>query len=63
MSATVGSPVFGGEPCSGGFVGAEDIDIHDSWEGIVWGFFSLIWTEIVFVIAGSGWRRVHAASE
>ena len=63
MSATVGSIVFDGEPCAGGVVGAKDVDINEAWEGIVWVFVSLIWTEIVFVIAWSGWRRVHAASE
>ena len=63
MSATVGSTVFDREPCAGGFVGAEDVDIDEAWEGIVWGFVSLIWKEILFVIARSGWRSVHAASE
>ena len=63
MSATVGSTVFDGEPCAGGVVGAEDVEIDEAREGIVWGFVSLIWTEIVFEIAWSGWRRVHAASE
>ena len=63
MIATVGSTVFDGEPCSGGVVGAKDVEIDEAWEGIIWGFVSLIWTEIVFVIARSGWRRVHAASE
>ena len=41
----------------------EDVDIDEAWEGIVWGFVSLIWKEILFVIARSGWRSVHAASE
>ena len=51
------------EPCSGGVIGAEDVDIDEAWEGIFWGFVSLIWTEIVFYISWSGWRRVHVASE
>ena len=63
MICTVGSTVFGGEPCAGGVVGAEDVDINEAWEVTVWGFVSLIWTEIVFVIAWSGWTRVHAASD
>ena len=63
MSATVGSPVFDWEPCAGGVVGDEDVEIDEAWEGIIWGFVLLIWTEIVFVIARSGWRRVHTASE
>ena len=63
MSATVGSTVFGGETCAGGVVEVKDVDIDEAWEGIVWGFVSLIWTEIVFVISRLGWRRVHAASE
>ena len=63
MCATVGSTVFDGEPCAGGVVGSKDVDINEGWEGIVWGFVSLIWTEIVFVIARSGWKRIHAASE
>ena len=63
MSATVGSTVFDGEQCAGVIVGAEDVDIDEDWEGIVWGFVSLILAEIVFVIARSEWRRVYAASE
>ena len=63
MSATVGYTVFGGEPCAGGVVGDEYIDIDEAWELIVWGLVSLIWTDIVFVIAWSGWRRVHSASD
>ena len=63
MSATVGSTVFDGEPCAGGVVETEDVNIDEAWEVIVWGFVSLIWTEIVFVIAWSGWRRIHTASE
>ena len=63
MSCTVGSTVFGYETCSGGFVVAEDVDIDDAWEVTVWGFISLIWMEIVFVIAWSGWTHVHAASD
>ena len=63
MSCTVGSTVFGGEPCAGGVVEAEDFDIDEAWEVTVWGFVSFIWTEIVFVIAWSGWTRVHAASD
>ena len=63
MSCTVGSTVFGGEPCAGGVVGSEDVDMDEAWEVIVWVFLSLIWTEIVFLIAWSGWRHVHAASD
>ena len=63
MTAMVGSTVFNWEPCAGGVVGAEDVEIDEAREGIVWGFVSLIWTDIVFVIDRSGWRRVHAASE
>ena len=37
MSAMVWSTVFGGELCAGGVVGAEDVDIDEAWEGIVWG--------------------------
>ena len=55
--------LFYGEPCVGGVVGAEYADINEACEGIVWGFVLLIWTEIVFGISWSGWRRVHAASE
>ena len=55
--------LFDGEPCAGGVVGAEDVDIDEAWEGNIWGFVLLIWTEIAFVIAWSGWRRVHAASD
>ena len=62
MSYTVGYTVFGGEPCAGGVVRAEDVDIDEAWEVTVWGFVSLICTETVFVIAWSGWTRVHAAS-
>ena len=64
MSAKVGSTMlFDGEPCAGCVVGAKDVDIDEAWEGIVWGLVSLIWTEMVFEISWSGWRRVHAASE
>ena len=63
MSCTVGSTMFGGEPCAVGVVGAKDVDIDEAWEVTVWGFFSLVWTEIVFVIAWSEWTRVHAASD
>ena len=55
--------MFGGEPCAGGVVGAEDVDINEALEVTVWGSISLIWTKIVFVIAWSGWTRVHAASD
>ena len=55
--------LFDGKPCAGGFVGAENVDIDESYEGIIWVFVSLIWTEIVFDTDCSGWRRVHAASE
>ena len=55
--------LFDGEPCAGGVVGAKDVDINEAWEGIFWGFVSLIWTERVFEIAWLGWRRVHTASE
>ena len=54
ISCPVGSTVFGCEPCAGGVVGVEDVDIDEAWEVSVWGFVSLIWTEIVFVIAWSG---------
>ena len=64
MISKVGSTVlFDREPCAGGVVGAEDVDIDEAWKEIVWGFVSLIWTEIVFEIDWSGWRRVHAPSE
>ena len=64
MSAKVGSTVlFDREPCVGGVVGSEDVYIDEAWEGIVWGFVSLIWTEIVFEIVWSGWRRVNATSK
>ena len=63
MSCTFGSTVFGGEPCDGGVVGAEDVDIDEAWEVTVWGFVSLIWTDVVFVISWSRWTRVHAASD
>ena len=59
----VGSTVFDGEPCAGGVLGAKDVDIDEAWEVISWGFVSLFWTEIVFVIDWLGWRRVHANSE
>ena len=55
--------LFDREPCAGVVVGAEDVETNKAWEGIVWGFVSLIWKEIVFEIAWLGWRRVHAASE
>ena len=55
--------LFDREPCAGGVVGAKDVYIYEAWEGIVWGLVSFIWTEIVFDIAWSGWRRVHAASK
>ena len=63
MSATVGSTLFDGEPYAGGVVGDEEVDVDEAWEVNVWEFVSLIWTEIVFVIAWSGWRHVHAASD
>ena len=44
-------------------MGAEDVDINETRERIVWGFVSLILTEIVFVTAWSGWTRFHAASD
>ena len=60
----MGSAVwFDGGPCAVGVVRAEDVDIDEACEGIFWGFVSLIWTEIVFDTAWSGWRRAHAASE
>ena len=62
-SFTVGSTVFGGKPCAGGVVGAEDVDIDEAWEVTVWGFVLLVWTEIVFVISWSEWTRVHAGSD
>ena len=55
--------LFDGEPCAGGVVGAGYVDIDEAWEWIVWGFFLLIWMEIVFEIAWLGWRHVHAVSE
>ena len=55
--------MFGGEPCDVGVVVAEDVDIDEAWEVTVWVFVSLDWTEIVFVIAWSGWMRAHAASD
>ena len=63
MSFTVGSTVFGGEQCAVGVVGAKDVEIDEACKVTVWGFVSLVWTEIVFVTAWSGWRRVHAASD
>ena len=42
--------LFDGETWGGGVVGAEDVDIDDAWEGIVWGLVLLIWKEIVFEI-------------
>ena len=63
MRCTVGSTVFGGEPCAGGVVGADYVDIDEAGEVIIWGVVSLIWKEIVFVIAWSGWRRVHDDSD
>ena len=55
--------MFRGEPFDVGVVGDEDVDINEAWEVTVWGFVSLVWTNIVFVIAWSGWTRVHAASD
>ena len=55
--------LFDVELCAGGVVGAEDVDIDEAWEGIFWGFVSLIWMEIVFEMAWLVWRRVHATSE
>ena len=52
-----------GELCTGGVVGAKDVDIYEAWEVTVWVFVSLVWTEIVFVIALSGRTRVHTASD
>ena len=64
MSAKVGSTVlFDGKPCAGGVGVDEDVDIDEAWERIVWGFVSLICTEIVFEVDCLGWRRVHTASE
>ena len=63
MSATVRFTVFDREPCASGVVGAKDVEINEAWEGIVWGFVSFIWTEIVCVIDRSGRRLVHAAYE
>ena len=63
ISCTVGYTMFGGETCAVGVVGDEDFNIDEAWEVNVWGFFLLVWTEIVFVIAWSGWTRVHAASD
>ena len=54
MSYTVGSTVFGGEPCAGGVVGAKDVDIDKAWEVTVWGFVSLVWAEIVFLLLSWG---------
>ena len=55
--------LFYGEPCAGGVVGAKYVDTDEAWEGIVWGFVSLIWTEIVIENDWLGWRRVHTAYE
>ena len=55
--------MFDGEPCVGGVDGAEDVEIDEAWEGIVWGLVSLILTEILLVIDRPGWRPVHADSE
>ena len=63
MSCTVGSTMFGGEPSGVGVVGDEDVDIDEAWEVSFGVFVLLVWTEIVFVISWSGWRRVHAASD
>ena len=55
VSAVVGYTVlFDGEPCSGGVVGAGDVDIDEACEGNIGGFVSLSRTEIVFNIACSG---------
>ena len=53
--------MFGGEPCAVGVFRAEGVDIDEAWEVTFWGFVLLVWTEIVFVIAWSGWARVHTA--
>ena len=45
---------YDGEPCAGGAVGSRDVDINEACEGLIWGFFSLIWTEILFDIAWLG---------
>ena len=55
--------MFEGEPCAAGVVGSKDVDIDEAWEVTVWGFVTLIWTEIVFVIAWLGWTSVQAASD
>ena len=59
MGSTV---LFDREPCVGGVVGAGDVDINEACEGI-FGGSSRFWTEMVFDIACSEWRRVHATSE
>ena len=64
ISAKVGSTVwFYGEPCVGGVLGDEYVDIDKACEWIVWVLVLLIWTEILFDISRWGWRRFHAASE
>ena len=63
MSCTVGFTMFVGEHCDVGVVRSKDVDIDEAREVTVWGFASLVWTDIVFVIALSGWTRVHAASD
>ena len=55
ISCTVGSTMFGGEPCAVSVVGAEYVDIDEVWELIVWGFVLLVWTDIVILISWSGW--------
>ena len=51
MSATVRSTVFDREPCAGGVVGAEGVEIDEAWEVIIRGFVSLILMDKVFVIS------------
>ena len=63
ISCTVGSTVFGGEPCDVGVVGSKEVDIDEAWEVTVWGFVSLFFTEIVFIIAWSMWTNGHADSD
>ena len=55
--------MFGGEPYAVGFVVTDDVDIGEAWEVTDWGFVLLVWTDIVFVRARSGWTCVHAASD
>ena len=64
ISAVVGSTVlFDRELWAGGVAGVGDIDIDEASDRKVRRFVSLSWTDIVFEIRYSGYRRVHADFE